>query len=138
VDDVLTRLRDAAPAAFSDTPVLFAYLFGSHAAGTATPRSDIDVAVYCRADIVDAVELRLRLAATLEQLTGLPDIEVVVLNQASTALAGRVQECHDLLYSVDEVTRVRYQSSVSRQYHDFKIHQDRSARERLAQLAAGR
>lgn len=44
--DVLTQLRAAAPDAFAGQPVAFAYLFGSHAAGTATARSDVDVAVH--------------------------------------------------------------------------------------------
>lgn len=43
--DVFGRLRGQAPAWLADEPVSFAYLFGSHVAGTATPRSDVDVAV---------------------------------------------------------------------------------------------
>ena len=37
---------------FDDTPVLVAYLFGSHAVGRAGPESDYDIAVLCAPDAV--------------------------------------------------------------------------------------
>jgi hypothetical protein len=40
-------------------------------------------------------------------------------------------------FSRDEVARVRWASLPSRMFHDFKIHEERSARERLEQSAAG-
>jgi uncharacterized protein len=136
--DVLERLREAAPVAFDGEPVAFAYLFGSHASGRAGPRSDIDVAVHLipSAD-VDPFDLSLRLARQLERLAGVGPLDVVVLDEAPLSLAGRIQENHALLYCADEVQRVRYESLVARRYHDFKIHEQRSARERLARLAEG-
>lgn len=44
-DDVLERLRAAAPAALGGEQVILAYLFDSHARGTASPGSDVDVAL---------------------------------------------------------------------------------------------
>lgn len=140
--EVAEALRTAAGAAFAGEPIAFAYLFGSHATGTATERSDVDVAVHLQPDATTdqtaALGLRLRLAAVLERHTGLGPIEVVILDGSPLSLTGRVQEEGVLLYSVDEEMRVRGASLTSRRYHDFKIHEQRSARERLARLAEGR
>jgi len=137
--DVLTSLTDAASACFADEPVAFAYLFGSHARGVSTPRSDIDVAVHLVPGTeVDTLDLRLRLAACLERAARVGPVEVIVLDEAPLALAGRVRREGRLIHSVNEVQRVRYESLTARMYHDFQIHEERSARERLARLASGR
>ena len=130
-------LRDVAPEVFDDTPVVLAYLFGSQARGEAGPRSDVDVAVYLDPHDGDtALDLSLRLAGELEARAGVAPVEaLVVLNHAPIALSGRVREEGVLLYSRDEPFRVRWESLTSRRYHDFKIHQQRSARERLARIA---
>ena len=39
---------------FDDTPVLVAYLFGSHAVGRAGPASDYDIAVLCAPELSSA------------------------------------------------------------------------------------
>lgn len=137
--DVLAALTAAAPACFAGEPVAFAYLFGSHARGTATPRSDVDVAVHLAPQTdVDTLDLRLRLAGCLEREASVGPIEVIVLDEAPLALAGRVRREGRLIHSVDEAKRVRYESLIARMYHDFQIHEERSARERLARLASGR
>ncbi|WP_185981615.1 nucleotidyltransferase domain-containing protein [Skermania sp. ID1734] len=132
----VNRLRAAASSAFVDSPVLFAYLFGSHAAGTATARSDIDVAVYCR-PLPDLLALRLRMASVLTESSGLAGIEVVVLNGAPLALAGRVCECHVPIYCVDRAARARYESLINRRYREYKVHEERIARDLLARMAVG-
>lgn len=139
--DVVDRLRAAAPRVFADAPVAFAYLFGSHATGRATDRSDVDVAV--RLDTPprpdqDVLGLRFGLADALERAASVGPVEVVVLDEAPLSLRGRVQEQHVLLYCGDPARRVRYESLTARRYHDFKIHESRAAAERLAALAEGR
>lgn len=137
--DVLARLRDAAPDVLTGEPVVFAYLFGSYATGTATPRSDVDIAVHLHAGAeVDTLDLRSRLAGQFERSVGFGPVEVVVLDAAPLSLAGRIREQGRLFYCTDEVLRVRYESLISRRFHDFKVHEERSARERLARLAEGR
>jgi predicted nucleotidyltransferase len=42
---------------FDDTPVLVAYLFGSHAVGRAGPASDYDIAVLCVSSMVIYAEV---------------------------------------------------------------------------------
>lgn len=136
--DVLARLREAIPLVVADQPVAFAYLFGSHATGRTTSRSDIDVAVHLDAGAdVDPDALRIQLAGDLERQAGVGPIEIVVLDQAPLSLAGRIRESGLLIHSRDDVLRVRWDSTTARHYHDFRIHEERSARERLQSLAGG-
>ena len=77
---------------FGGQPIAFAYVFGSHAAGTATERSDVDVAVYC-------VRFRTTLAARFSIMDGserqaaVPHADVIVLNEVPLGLAGRAHWC---------------------------------------------
>jgi predicted nucleotidyltransferase len=71
----------------ADADVVFAYLFGSQATSRATPASDVDVAVYLRAN-ADPFESRLRLMGVLEHALGTDAIDLVVLNTAPLSLAG--------------------------------------------------
>jgi uncharacterized protein len=137
--DVERALREAAPAVFDGAPVLFAYLHGSHATGAAGPRSDVDVAVYLDPQAeVDAWALSLRLAGELERASGVGPIEaVVVLNEAPLGLAGRIRDTGTCIYSRDDVARVRWASLTARMYHDYMIREERFARERLRNMAAG-
>ena len=137
--DVLQQLRDVAPEAFADTPVLFAYLFGSQATGRTHQRSDVDVAVYLDESVRpdQRLDLSLRLAGTLERAGGVGPVEaLVVLNDARIALAGRVLAERQVLYVRDEPARVRYESLTFRQFHDFKQHA-RPRQQRLAAIARG-
>lgn len=134
--DVLERLREVATQALTGQGVAFAYLFGSHALDRATPRSDIDVAVHLTEEARDPLSVASRVAGLLERATGLGPIEVVVLDNAPIALSGRIREHGRLIVQNDEVVRVRWDSLTARKYHDFRVHEQRSARERLAALAS--
>ena len=63
------------------------YLFGSHAAGTATPGSDLDLAVVATRPLgtVERFDVQERLAATLGR-----DVDLVDLHSASTVMQARV------------------------------------------------
>ncbi len=139
--DLLARLRQAAPAVFGDGPVVFAYLFGSHATGEARPGSDIDIAVYLdeTAPQDTHLDLSLRLAGRLEAGAGMGPIEaLVVLNDAPLPLAGRIRRQRRIIYSHDEPTRVRYESRIARLFNDFELHAGERDRERLRAIAEGR
>lgn len=139
--DLFARLRQAAPDVFDSEPVAFAYLFGSHATGTARQGSDIDIAVY-----VDEAEphsmyldLSLRLARRLEAAVGVGPIEaVVVLNDAPLLLSGRIRRQRQIIYSRDEPARVDYESRIARLFNDFELHAAERDRVRLRAIAEGR
>jgi len=72
--------------------VLEAYLFGSHAAGTARSHSDIDIAVYVR-EVPGAASgygYAAELTTYLMRALGTNDVDVVVLNRAPPLLYHRV------------------------------------------------
>ncbi len=64
----------------SDPRVLAAFLFGSQADGTATPRSDIDLAVLFEHDLDFKQEVEFEVAVSLR--LGTDDVDVVNLNRA--------------------------------------------------------
>lgn len=137
---VADQLRAHAAEVLDGEPVLFAYLFGSHAMGRAHPRSDVDVAVYLDESVPAAryLDLSLRLAGRLERAARVGPVEAtVVLNEAPIVLAGRILRDREVIYSRDEAARVRYESTTFRRFHDFELHAAPLRRERLRAIARG-
>lgn len=123
---------------FADTPVVFAYLFGSRATGSARPDSDADVAVLLDESVPTTrhLDVRLELSGRLEPVLA-AEVDVVVLNDARLAVAGQVVSQRRVLYSRDEPARVRFEARVMKTYLDFRVHQLPLARQMLDQIAAG-
>jgi predicted nucleotidyltransferase len=113
---------DALAAVFAaDARVRFAYVFGSVAAGTARPDSDIDLAVSVspRGTMLDDARLHDALAAAL----GREDVDLVVLEDAPLWLAYRVVGGKPI-YSRNDVARVRHRAAVEHEFLDFKPYHD--------------
>jgi predicted nucleotidyltransferase len=104
--------------------VLFAYLFGSRAAGTATQLSDIDIAVYLRHG-VDPSEAKLNLLGDLMDQLQTDAVDLVVLNSAPLSLAGRVLANRIVLLDRDPHLRHSYESVILREFFDFSIKEQR-------------
>ena len=135
---VLETLRRAAQGALNDTPAVFAFLFGSYATARATDVSDVDVAVYLDPDDEhQRLALTLDLAGRLAAASGLPRIEVVVMNGAPLPLLGSILRERVVIYSRDEPARVRFESTMRSLATDFEIHSRRLDRELLARTADG-
>ena len=135
----MSRLRDAAPAAFATLPVRFAYLFGSQARGRPRPDSDVDVAVMLDEDRLEqADDVASLVGDRLTSGSGVGLIEGSGLNLAPLRFAGRVLRQRVVLYSRDEPARVRYESLVSRMADDVEIWADALDRARLATIAGRR
>jgi predicted nucleotidyltransferase len=69
--------------------IVFAYLFGGPGASRLTPLSDVDVAVYLD-EGVDPLEGKLETIGALTAHLKTDEVDVVVLNEAPTALVGRI------------------------------------------------
>ncbi|MGH2751199.1 MAG: type VII toxin-antitoxin system MntA family adenylyltransferase antitoxin [Actinomycetota bacterium] len=137
--EVLDRLKEGAEHAFGTAPVLFAYLFGSQATGTARPDSDVDVAVFLAHDAgEDHLQTALDLPSALFDTTNLTDIEVTVLNGAPLRIVGRVLGEGQLFFSVDEPSRVAFESRKLREYWDWKPRAEDIDRALLRAIAEGR
>ncbi|MGH8907866.1 MAG: type VII toxin-antitoxin system MntA family adenylyltransferase antitoxin [Egibacteraceae bacterium] len=138
--DLVVRLKQAADRAFRDTPVRFAYLFGSRATGRPRPDSDTDVAIHLggQVDRADELMVALGLIRRLADEARIPDLDFVVLDGAPLPLVGRVLSSRVVIYSADEPARVRYESRQMREFLDFQIKAEPLDRLLLAEIAAGR
>lgn len=99
--------------------VRYAYVFGSHAEGSATSRSDVDVAV---AGEVDDWALR----------GALPDVvDLTLLETAPRLLAGRIASRGRVLLDDDPPARVRWEAQM-RKLHADEHHRRRQYRRDFA------
>jgi hypothetical protein len=80
--------------------VVLAYLFGSHAEGTARPASDVDVAVLLPPGTPrdKFFDVRLNLTNDLMEVLHKNEVDVVVLNEAPPLLAHQVIKYGKVLY----------------------------------------
>jgi predicted nucleotidyltransferase len=128
--EMTTKTKDEATdlnVLFAGEPVVVAYLFGSRARGDAGPLSDVDVAVLLEGDFSpgDALALRLRLMEAIGRALGVERVDVVVLNGAPYLLQHRVIRDGRVFFCRDELTRVRYEFRVLRDYLDFRYFEDK-------------
>lgn len=116
VDDLVAKLQ-AALASRED--VVFAYLFGSRGAGSTHPRADVDVGVFLRGPTgADPAEWpKLALTNLLTSALRRDDVDVVLLNDASPALAFEALR-GKLILSRDEGTRIEAEARIMSRYYD--------------------
>jgi predicted nucleotidyltransferase len=118
----LERLSTAVRDFFSDAPpgVVAVYLFGSRARETATPRSDVDVAIlYAQPPAPSLEGIPLDTEADLERVLGVP-VQVVVLNQAPVDLVHRVLRDGKLLLDRDPSARIRFEVRARNEFFDLQ------------------
>ena len=138
LEDIERRLRDYA----AGKALVALYLFGSTAAGTDTRLSDVDVAVLLPEELpkADYLEFRLELAAELSQLLRTDAVDLVILNEAPPLLRHRAIIQGKLIYSGDDIARVRFEVRTLQEYLDVKPLlnlQTRRLRERLREGSFG-
>ena len=104
--------------------VLFAYLFGGAGVGRLTPLSDVDVAVYLE-DPRDPVEQLASLLARVSAHLGTDEIDLVLLNTAPTALAGRILQSRRVICDRAPFVRHRFESRALREFFDFRLFEQR-------------
>ena len=102
--------------------VLLAYLYGSHARGTAGPLSDVDVAFLLegKPSTRERFDARLEVTGALMDILRRDDVDVLVLNEAPPALAFRVIRDGVLLHARSKAVRAEYVASVTIEYLDFQ------------------
>jgi predicted nucleotidyltransferase len=113
--------------------VVVAYLFGSRAVGRNRNTSDADVAV-----LVDGERGLLEqeaLADRLARAMGVPDVDIIVLDEAPLELRGRIVQEGRVLFSADEARRVAFEVLTRSQYFDFLPTLEAHTRRYLRQVA---
>ncbi len=123
VQTLVTRLRGCLPPILARYPVVLAYLHGSAARGKTTRFSDIDIALVAPPDSdldpYHQLMLELQIENEMEQACGIPNAEIMFMNEAPIAFQGKVLTEGILLYTADEDFRVEFETMTRKRYFDF-------------------
>lgn len=102
---------------------MLAYLFGSAAEGTASPSSDVDVALVFEPNYdisaYDRLKMEFDIAAEVEARCKIREADVRSIDSAPLAVKGAVLTEGILLYSRNEEFRVDYEVYIRKMYFDF-------------------
>ena len=120
-NNIKRKLSQIAPDLFGESPVLFAYLYGSYAKGAAHAFSDLDIAVCIeRLDVKACLDLELSLGLRIdEKLDHMVQSEVRVINHLPLVVKGKILAEGELIYSIAEDQRVEFETRVRKAYFDF-------------------
>lgn len=124
------RIEQTLRELFAEQPddIVAAYLFGSVARGTATSRSDVDVAVLFASTPPPTLEgLPLELEEQIAQRLRMPT-QVVVLNTAPADMIHRVLRDGVLLVDRSPSARIRFEVRARNEYFDLQPIRDRYRR----------
>ncbi len=98
--------------------ISFAYLYGSFARGEPKPR-DIDIGIFLRKDFRKNSFYEADVALEIEKKVS-RNIEVVILNEKPLRFLNQVLRYGKIIISNDEKERVRFETSITKSYIDFK------------------
>jgi hypothetical protein len=132
-EDIQDRLKTLGQALQKCEGVVFASLFGGAATGRIEPLSDVDVAVYL-VEGVDAVEGKLEAMGAVTAHLRTDEVDVVVLNEAPTALTGRILQTRRVILDREPFRRHRFESQALREFLDFRIFEHRILAQRYARV----
>ena len=121
VEKTNNSLFQIAPKIFKKHSVLFAYLYGSYAAGVVHSFSDLDVGIYVEG-VQSEKQLELELSLSLEldaNMGSRVSSEVRIINNLPLVVVGKIITEGSLIYSINENIRVDFETSVRSAYFDF-------------------
>lgn len=109
-------------ALFKKKGVIFGYLFGSQAKGTAIKSSDFDFAVMLdEEDKKKRFDMRCRMIGELTGIVGKNEVDLVVLNDIRDILFKFVIIKEGItIYEKDHLKRVMFELRAMNDYYDFK------------------
>lgn len=101
--------------------VLVAYLFGSQARNTATPLSDIDIALLVTPSRLETdIYYHMTIAADLLSLLHTNLVDVVILNKVPPLLAHRVIKHGIVVANKNDQERILFEVNTLRKYFDTR------------------
>ncbi len=112
-------------------PIIFAYVFGSHARGAERPTSDLDVAIYLKTPIdgYEYLDLKMQLTEALSL-----EVDLVVLNDAAPLIKYQIHKNHVPLFVRDRNIETRYKVRTLFEYDDMKKYLDLAYNKTIARL----
>jgi predicted nucleotidyltransferase len=121
--------------------VVAAYLYGSYAAGTMTPLSDVDIALLLNSDSIPQTRKKLEIELTIEselirKLPGM-NIEARIINKSPLLIQGKIITEGILIYHKDIEKVVQFEEKIITRYLDFKIEYDKILQVRYNQEIDG-
>lgn len=120
---------------FSNYPVEFGYIFGSHASGEAGPLSDLDIAVYLDYQLPEPAQEEVieDIRADIEKAFQMPDkVDVILLNQELPPFLERnVVYDGKLMYIKNDIARTYYEADVIKRWLDWQPYHERYMNEIL-------
>jgi uncharacterized protein len=138
---VSPQLDEPALAAFlaAQPDVVVAYLFGSLAQGRATPHSDVDIAILLAdaPDILAVADRRLQLIGAVEPFVR-GDVDVVILNNASSVLQHEVLRNRHVIYERSRMARIDFEVRSGKIYADEQHHREFFTEAIFTELREGR
>jgi predicted nucleotidyltransferase len=115
--------------------IIVAYLYGSTVKGYKGKTSDIDVGLLLKEDFKAEALYPARVAGEIKEKCGLDqEVDVRILNERPYRFLHQVIREGEIILSIDERKRVRFETSVMDGYIDFKPfyeQYDEKRRERL-------
>lgn len=132
LEEALRRLKEV----FAGKGVVLAYLFGSYAEGTATPKSDLDIAVLVEGESGDLYESYRELFLAVREALGTERFDLLLLNGAPLSLKFEVVSHGRLIYCRDEDLLNEFEMDVIRKFQDtayLRAVQDEYLRKRVKQ-----
>ncbi len=127
---------------FISKDVILSYLFGSYIKGNFSKLSDIDIAVLLKREIdcENYLKIKLDLSVKLSEILRnlKTEIDIVILNESSITLKYQVIKYGEVIYKLDEKTRVNFETSVVDYYLDTKPLRDESFKYLLKRIEDGR
>lgn len=119
VHNIRQKLYQIARAVFRESPVLFAYIYGSYAKDVAHAFSDLDVAVCVEGlDVKACLELELSVGLHIdEKLDHMVQSDVRVINHLPLAVKGRILAEGELIFISNNLGDIRvFQVAVSTRF----------------------
>ena len=107
----------------SRLPICALYLFGSQATGKQGPLSDVDVAVLLdekRISPKSFFRFRLDLIVAATGACRRPDVDVVILNEATPVLKYEVVRNGRVIYERDHASRIEFEAGAVQHYLDLE------------------
>ena len=121
-------------------PIALAYLFGSHARGTADDESDIDIGILAEANLSKAErsDLKLRLIRELSDALSVPmeQVDVVILQDVPALLQFNIIRNGKVVFGKKQ--SADYILAVERAYEDESPYLDREAEVTIQRILAHR